>query len=41
MPSKPPITPSSISKADFQQERKFTDRTIFVLAKLLEDLRDE
>jgi hypothetical protein len=40
-PSKPPITPSSISKADFQQERKFTDRTIFVLAKLLEDLRDE
>jgi len=36
-PSSPPITPSTISKADFQQERKFTHRTIFALAKLLED----
>ena len=35
--SSPPITPSVISKADFQQERKFTHRTIFALANLLED----
>jgi hypothetical protein len=36
-PSAPPITPSIISKADFQQERKFTHRTIFALAKILRD----
>jgi len=36
-PSSPPITPVVISKADFQQERKFTHRTIFALANLLED----
>jgi hypothetical protein len=34
-PSLPPITPSIISKADFQQERKFTHRTIFALAGIL------
>ena len=34
-PSSPPITPQIISKADFQQERKFTHRTIFALADLL------
>lgn len=34
-PSNPPITPSIISKADFQQERKFTHRTIFALAEIL------
>ena len=32
-PSSPPITPQIISKADFQQERKFTHRTIFALAE--------
>jgi hypothetical protein len=37
-PSKPPITPEIISRADFQQERKFTHRTIFALANLLKEL---
>ena len=40
-PSSPPITPQIISKADFQQERKFTHRTIFALANLLKELRNE
>jgi hypothetical protein len=34
-PSMPPITPSIISKDDFQQERKLTHRTIFALAGIL------
>jgi hypothetical protein len=34
-PSQPPVTPSTISKADFQQERTFTHRTIFALARIL------
>jgi hypothetical protein len=36
-PSEPPIVPSTISKADFQQQRQFTHRTIFALAKLLKE----
>jgi hypothetical protein len=36
-PNIPPITPSPISNADFQQERKLTHRTIFALATLLQD----
>jgi hypothetical protein len=36
-PSVPPITPSIISKADFQQQRQFTHRTIYALANLLKE----
>jgi hypothetical protein len=36
-PSEPQIVPSIISKADFQQQRQFTHRTIFALAKLLKE----
>jgi hypothetical protein len=36
-PGLPPITPSIISTADFQQQRQFTHRTIFALANLLKE----
>jgi hypothetical protein len=36
-PSMPPITPSVVSKADFQQQRQFTHRTIYALADLLKE----